>query len=80
MKLAQRSSPFRTDTVRPSSKVTVSLAPKPQAAAPPLQDAPVSISCRAGRSSAAAYRVCPSVHYSRASVIFPRKSSGVTKV
>ena len=54
--------------------------PAPQPVQDPLQDAPVSISCRAGRSSAAAYRVCPSVHSSRASVMFPRKSSGVTKV
>ena len=35
VKLAQLSVPFSTDTVRPSSNVTVSLAPNPQEDAPP---------------------------------------------
>lgn len=35
VKLAQLSVPFSTDTVRPSSKVTVSLAVNQQAAPPP---------------------------------------------
>ena len=35
VKLAQLSVPFSTETVRPSSKVTVSLAPNPQEDPPP---------------------------------------------
>ena len=59
VKLAQLSVPFSTDTVRPSSKVTVSLAVNQQAAPPPKGLALVSILCRAGRSALSAVYVSP---------------------